>query len=262
MTNSLPKYFAAVLSCLVGFSTNAIAAELYVTPNRGYANDVFINPGTDIARTALQAGRSYECSIITREYDAALPKKLPAFNPTVIQPNSVGAAGSFLGTLKPGLAAPVSLAAQRTKLRIGFLATQTGIHTLSFQDAAGSGTAIPGSSVRCVDTTLYGGFNRFFAGIAVVELSNNTLSALQAAITIVDFAGNVLINQQPTTIAANNRTDIVFASLPAERFGQILVTSVSSAGALSGYVSEYDQLGDGSLVLKRERPLSLGAALP
>lgn len=240
----------------------AHGAEILVTPNRGYANDVFLVPGFDTARTFLQSNRSYACVIIVREFDSALPKRYPVFNVNLTAPDATMVTASAIGAVKPGIGTPASRAAQQALLRIGLVAPQTGFYTISFLEGQPGGTAVPGSSVRCDDTTLYGGFNRFFAEIPIVELTNNTFQDISANITIIDFDGNVLIPQQAVFVPADNRADVIFAGLPEQRFGQILVTSVGSLGALSGYVSEYDQAPDGALTLKRERALSLGAALP
>ena len=93
-------------------------------------------------------------------------------------------------------------------------------------------------------------------------MSNDTEENIEALITIIDFSGTKLINKQSVTVFANKRADVIFASLPEQRFGQILVAYKGSLTALSGYVSEYDFAGGSSLTLKRERPLEQAQSLP
>ncbi len=254
---------AVIVLCIaIALPGFAAADDILVSPNRGLREDIFANPSTDSITTFFEQDRSYSCVLIVREFDPALPKKFPVFNTNLTAPDASTVVADALGTMKPAVAVPSSLVSKQSLLRLSLIAPQSGRYTIGLDDGQPGGTAVPGTNIRCNDTTLYGGFNRFFADIAIVELSNDTAENIEALITIIDFSGTKLIDKQSVTVSANKRADVVFASLPAQRFGQVLIAYKGSVTALSGYVSEYDLAADNTLTLKRERPLAQGASLP
>jgi hypothetical protein len=261
-------FSALILSAFTLSSPMVSAQEHTVTVNRGTRDTAFLDINNDIANVALTANRSYSCIILNREYDGTIPKSFPVFNTLVTAPNNTTFSANAVGAMKPGIAIPGNLIASQNNLRISFIPELTGNHKFTFTDAQTGGIATPGTTLRCNDTSLYGGFNRFFANIVVVELTNETSQTVKPFITIVDTFGNVLVdNVFPAQLASNNgvaaegRADIIFSDLPEGVFGQIIVTYVGSLGALSAYVAEYDFDGQ-VLTLKRERPMDTTPVLP
>lgn len=260
---------SALIACAVTFSTDILSAQEHtVTVNRGTRDIAFVDIDNDNAKVALNANRSYSCLILNREYDSTIPKSFPVFNTTVTAPNNTTFSANAVGAMKPGVAIPGNLIASQSKLRLSFIPQLTGNHRFTFSDAQAGGTAIPGTTLRCNDTTLYGGFNRFFANVVVVELTNETSQTVKPFITIVDTFGNVLVDnvfpgQLASTdgVTAEGRVDIIFSDLPEAVYGQIIVTYIGSLGALSAYIAEYDFDGQ-VLTLKRERPMDTTPALP
>jgi len=259
---SLFSFAVALLLLAVYSPIHVLADDILVSPNRGLSDDIFANPGLDAITTFFEQDRSYSCVLIIREFDPALPKKFPVFNLNLTAPDTSIVVATAVGTMKPAIAVPSSLLAKQDLLRISLIAPQSGRYTIDLDEGQPGGTAVPGTNIRCNDNTLYGGFNRFYADIAIVELINDTAENIDALITIIDFAKDKLVDKQSVTVSANKRADVIFANLPEQRFGQILVAYKGSLTALSGYVSEYDFAGGGALTLKRERPLAQGQILP
>lgn len=244
---------------------SALAAELPVSINRGTRDDTFISTSADTATAALAENRGYSCIILNREYDPAVPKRFPVFAPTATGPSSQTITLTPTGTMKPGITVPNSLSSAQAFARVSLIAPETGNYTFTFDEAQPSGTAVPGSTVRCMDTTLYGGYNRFFANTVIVEITNQTSETITPFVTIIDSFGNVHVEQSPVPngdgIVAQGRHDAIFPNLPAMTFGQIIVSYVGSVGALDAYVAEYDFDGS-TLTLKRERPMDSTPILP
>lgn len=264
-------FFGTFMTLLSVSSSIAQADDIFVSANRGTRDDIFANVGTDVVRASLQANRSYACVVLNREYDSAIPKRFPIFNTTVTAPNNSTFQATATGTMLPGIATPANLIAFQARTRISFVTTQSGVHSFTLADAQAGGTAVPGTTIRCNDTTLYGGYNRLFAEVAIVELTNNTSESVLAFISIIDSAGTVLVDNQQVRspgnnngINANGREDVIFVNLPAGNYGQILVTYAGSLGAISGYVAEYDfdSSTASGLRLKKDRAMELTPVLP
>jgi hypothetical protein len=257
--------FAQVLA--LALSCTAALADVVVTANRGARDDSFITVVSEPIRTSLEAGKGYSCIMLNREADAAAPKQFLVFNPLVTRPDNLTFIAATTGAIKPGIAVPSSLVGSQANLRLSFIAPLTGNYTFTATNAQPGGAAVPGSTVRCTDTSLYGSYNRLFADLAIVEITNDTESRITPFITIVDSNRNVVVNAQQvndsigTGIAGNSRQDVIFTNLPAGTYGQIIITHAASLGSINAYVSEYD-FRDNVLDLKRERPMESTPILP
>jgi hypothetical protein len=208
----------------------------------------------------LLAGRSYECSVLIRFYDFGGATSYFVFNPSVSDPNDNSVLATPNGNSYPPVSAPTEISASdRNLARISLIAETTGNHVVTFSDVNNLNLTTQTIVSSCRETTLFGSYNRFFAGVAIVELENKSTSDIEVSISIINSAGKTIVDKQKSTAKASTRNDVIFADLPASDFGQILITHTAPFGALSGTVAEYDFGANGEITLKRERPLKEGS---
>ncbi len=218
----------------------------------------------DTIDVQLHANRSYECAVLT---NALLPASDDyfAFTSTAVDPDGASVTLAQTGTNYPG-ALPRANGVQtveRARVRVNLIAQKTGRYRFSVEEV--SETSPSGSAsvtVQCRETTLLGGYNRFFAGVVIVEIQSLADVDQSVFVTIVDSNGNTQVDNQEFTAQSNTRTDLIFSDLPAQNFGQIRITHNAPFGSLRGIVAEYDFGSDGSITLKRERPLENAGIVP
>jgi len=217
------------------------------------------NPAfSDVLQVYMEKDRSYQCSLSSKNRDGNTT--VFYFDLAISDPNGILLVGVPNGLAYPAITNAIGAYALtddlKNRTRVSMSPSVTGLHTIALKERDSS-TASQNVSFNCRETTLYGSFNRFFAQSAIVELRNASASDLQIKITIIDAGGNILVDKQNNVVRANTRSDIIFANLPAETYGQIIVNHTAPFGALSGYVSEYDAGSNGEIILKRERKLSV-----
>ncbi len=247
------RFLLVLLALFLTLPTNALAKTLLITPNKAEADDVVVSAG-DIVKVHLQVGKSYECSITQKAVDSA--NEFLTFDLEALDPDGESITLTGLGNITPVIATPSG--ASSLKSRIGITPTKTGIHTLTPENSSGTDDA---ATIRCTETTLYGGFNTFFAQIPIVEISNTTETEITANVSATDFNGDTIVEDVEVVIQPNSRTDEILDSISPSLYGEITVTAVAPAGALRATVAEYNFSG-GVLVLRRERPMSIRPLLP
>ncbi len=249
------------------FSPVALLLLLLLLSSKSYAQQGAMQPAyfsrssgnfsfdTDI-QAYLLAGRSYECTVLTRFFDAA-SSSFYVFD-AVVDPESASVDVTPNGSLYPPVSTPSSISASdQNQLRVSFVAGTTGNYRFTLRDVLGRNssnfTAVP----SCRETTLFGSFNRFFAQVPIVELENKSSADIEVFIFIVNSGGTTIVDGQSAIAKAGTRTDVVFADLPGSDLGQVVITHRAPFGALSGTVSEYDFGPGGEITLKRERALKV-----
>lgn len=209
----------------------------------------------DVIQSYFHKDRSYECGIQILDFATSTDDEFYIFKTTVMDPDGAEIVASPNGDDYPAIAPVDGVEAVHERVRVSLTAQKTGIYKFSVEDAFSNNNS-EASTIRCRETTLYGGYNRFFAGVAIVELNNASPKDYDVTITIINSQGVVVVDKQQATAKADTRSDVIFSNLPAGNFGQIRITHAAPYGALSGTVAEYDFNSDGSITLKRERPLT------
>ncbi|MCB0324837.1 MAG: hypothetical protein KDD69_14740 [Bdellovibrionales bacterium] len=233
------------------------------SPAYSFATPFDISSDDEIA-VQLHADKSYECVILTT-FQSTSNDDYFVFSTTAFDPDDQSITVTATGTEYPG-AMPRANGVQsveRARARINLIAQKTGRYRFAIEEVAESnpGGAAP-ATVQCRETTLLGSYNRFFAGVAIVEMQSLALLDQSVFVTIVDSNGAVQVDKQEFVVKANTRTDLIFSSLPAANFGQITITTTAPFGTLSGTVAEYDFESGGAITLKRERPLRVPSVVP
>lgn len=242
--------FALSLVMLNGLA-EVHAASVLVTPGRADADDADISSG-DTVITALEADRSYECTLRQRRITSS--SEFATFSLEGTNPDGDSISYIPSGNITPVVASPVGVSSLRS--RISILPAISGIYTLGINAPVASI-----ATVRCVETSLFGGFNTFYAGVPIVELSNTSDHILDSYITVSDFTGTVFVDKKQVTIRPGLRVDTVFSSIPANTIGNVTVIHNGPAGSIVGWLAEYD-FNAGIGTLRRERQLTSRPALP
>jgi len=248
----ITKTSVAVLSFFALLSTAEAQSTLPRSVSYSQADDQSLNDA-DTIQSYFHRGRSYECSLQLRDF-ANAGDEFYIFNQTVMDPDGTPLIALPNGDDYPAIAPVDGVEAVQSLTRLSLTAQKTGIYKFTVEDAFGVGND-EAHTIRCRETTLYGGYNRFFAGVAIAEVNNAAPRDFDVFVTVVTSEGVTVVDKQKYTAKAETRSDLIFANLPQESFGQVRITHSAPYGALSGIVAEYDFLGDGSIVLKRERPL-------
>jgi hypothetical protein len=253
------KELRVVFALFVGLlsSPGISIAQDEVALQPAYAYQISYNVGTDTkVIVAFVKDKSYECVV----FRSIIDDLDGPFQNFFIYLSGKGPEGqdislTFNGDLYPAVSAQETYLTSQINTRFSYTALSSGTHVISLRDQSGSNANTDGVTMDCRETTLYGSYNRFFAGTVIVEIENRALRDVPAKISITDSSGNVVIDKQSVTAKAGTRTDVIFASLPESSLGQIVINHEAPAGVLSGTVAEYDFNDDGSITLKRERPL-------
>ena len=224
------------------------------SPSYSQADDQSIDD-EDTVQSYFFRDKSYECVIMSLDYSTTVDDEFYIFKTSVMDPDGASIVASANGDDYPAIAPVDGVSAVHNRTRLSLTAEKTGIYKFSVEDAFAQNNS-EASTVRCRETTLYGGYNRFFAGVAILELNNVGAKDIDVEITITNSQGTVLVDKQEATAKAGTRSDVIFANLPESNFGQIRITHNGPFGALSGMVAEYDFGSGGSITLKRERPLT------
>ncbi len=254
MKTSIQLLAVAIVTLLLSQVPASAQSILPRSPSYSLADDQSIDD-EDVINVYMHRDRSYECGILALDFSANTDDEFYIFNSTVMDPDG----GSFVATANgddyPAISPVDGVSMVHNRARLSLTAQKTGIYKMTVEDAFNLNNSEP-NTVRCRETTLYGGYNRYFAGVAIIEINNAGNKQTDVRISIKDSNGNTVIDAQEATAKANTRTDVIFANLPAASFGQIQITHEAPFGALSGTVAEYDYAPDGSITLKRERPLT------
>ncbi len=248
------KTLALLLLLHLGAPMGYTVEQHLVTPDYNKADDISIDPGEPIVGY-FHKDRSYECRVSQGKIRSG-SDDYGYFSTAIAGPSgSITAMG--VGALYPVEAVTTASLNRRELHRISFIPTATGIHTFTMQFDGGLGFD---GTIDCFETSLLGAFNSFFAQVPIVEVRNRGNSPVDITVTAVDFDG-VEVDQKTATVPASSRADVIL-TVPAQRFGTILVTYLGPRGTLSGIVAEYDVAAGGALTLKRERQMNFTRIIP
>ena len=249
------KYF--FYSLVLFLSVEQVLADtILITPGRSEADSVFDIDGGDRIRVYLYQNKSYACSITQKDIDSN--DKFITFDLEAGDPDSEQITVSGIGNYDPVIAAPSGVSS--LKSRISLIATKTGFYT--FSPVISDPTDI--ATIRCVETTLYGGYNRFAADIPIVELTNLSSENISPRIRVTDLEGEEVFTNEGSEveIAPFGRQDIPIGGLTENTYGVITVTYLGPFGAIKGIVAEYNAASDGGFDLQRERKMEAPAIIP
>ncbi len=254
MKTAIQLLTVSIVTLLLSQVTAAAQSIVPRSPGYSMADDQSLDD-EDVINSYFHQGRSYECAILALDYATTATDEYYVFKTMVMGPDSQAIVASANGNDYPAISPVDGVQAVHERARVSLTAPKTGIYKFSVEDAFAQNNS-ESSTVRCTETTLYGGYNRYFAGTAIVELNNAGDKDIDVIFTIKDSNGTTVVSAQEATAKGGTRTDIIFANLPSATLGQIVITHNAPFGALSGNVAEYDFGSDGSITLKRERPLT------
>lgn len=244
-------YFISSLGTMGGFATEAWAIDT-LTPGLGLGGaDEFttlISSETRPFNIAVEAKRSYECiaqSVFTSTSSPSLSLYDPLGNPADVSQNSIAERGDVVPILK-------NLSSSKA-VRLCFSPASTGVYSLRLSNDLFASNPI---KLRCMETTLYGGFNTNANPYNFLELTNLTAATIRGRIIAYNFDGSEVLNAA-FTLEPNRRfdTDIHSAAGP-NKYGSLFVTHDGPLGAIEGNVSQYRGPVSG-LSLSASVPLSI-----
>ncbi len=256
MKNLFNLLFLGLILSLIPVSQVAAQSIVARSPSYSQADDQSIDD-EDVIHSYFHADKSYECAILNLDFSTTTPDEFYIFNTSVTDPDDEEIIAASNGNIYPAIAPVDGISAVHDRTRLSLTAEKTGIYKFTVSDAFAQNGSEP-STIRCRETTLYGSYNRFFAGVPIIEINNASSLDIDVVVTIIDSSQTKIVDARPSIAKGNTRSDIIFSSLPADNFGQIIITHNAPYGALSGVVAEYDFGSDGSITLKRERPLLNG----
>ena len=121
--------------------------------------------------------------------------------------------------------------------RLTFTPTTTDRFILTVATAKVGGELV---RVRCLATTMFGGYNTNVNDFNYLELTNIGNATLNGTITATNYDGTVAINAQPFSVAAQRRIDIdLHTAVGVDKFGFVRVTHDGPLGTLKGNISQY-----------------------
>lgn len=97
-------------------------------------------------------------------------------------------------------------------------------------------------TVRCEETTLFGGFNTSITDFNFLEIRNTSNSTINGSVTVTDaISDTTIINGQTFSVAAGDRVDInLHEPAGPGKFGPVVVTHDGPYGSLQAQVSQYN----------------------
>ncbi|MFN8389551.1 MAG: hypothetical protein U0136_04610 [Bdellovibrionota bacterium] len=222
----------------------SFALALLLLPQAAHAADHLLSTGhneldttitvnaTDTFHVDLTANHSYACDAIP--FDAASDFDWS----TTVQGTASGSPESIVartaGSITPVITGESNGVADN---RIVFTPTTSDRFVLTVQSAKSGGEDV---RIRCLDTTLYGGFNTNVNDFNFLELTNVSNAQITAKVTAINYDGTVAINGQSVVIDPTRRLDVdIHTPAGANKYGMIIVTHNGPAGALKGNVSQY-----------------------
>ncbi len=248
----------AMLGCATLIASPAYAAShlLSVGHNAsdGSSGDVLLVQANDTFQVDLIANRSYACEAFAIDTASDFDWSQSVVGTSAGSPETVIA--RMAGALDPIVAGESGGTADN---RITFTPTTTDRFRLTVQSAKSGGEFV---RVRCLATTLYGGFNTNVNDFNYLELTNTSNGQISGTITAVTTDGTVVINAATFTIDPQRRFDIdIHSAAGADKYGLIRVTHNGPYDALKGVVSQY-QGTSANFTLTATIPLTPVAQVP
>ncbi len=244
------SYFRSLVFAIAAGIAAPVAADTII-PGYGTAGStdlITLDPSSSASvPIALEAGRSYECSADST-FDTSDPT-LVLFgvggglaDPTANRIVQRGNTAPILGTSAAALSN-----------RISFTPVASGLHYISIINDR----FVPNSvKLRCMETTLYGGFNTNANRYNFLELNNITGDTITGQVRAFNYNGTQVLSTT-FSVNANRRFDVnLHDSTGANLYGSLIVTHDGPLGALQGNVSQYSGTAS-ELILRASVPLSI-----
>lgn len=209
-------------------TTTLLTVNQYVAQNGGVltvnANDLFL--------IDLEANHSYSCEAVPSDVASDFDFSLSVVGTTGTSPETV--TGRATGDMRPMITGEADDSGDN---RLSLLPTTANRFQLTVEGAKLGGEIV---RVRCVDTTLYGGYNTNVNDFNFLEISNVSTDAVTGSITATNFDGTVVISAQAFTVQPGRRVDVdIHSAAGADKFGVVTVTHNGPPGALQANVSQY-----------------------
>lgn len=231
-----------IFSLLIGlFFTPLANAANYTLKEGKQLENISITGGTDVFNVWAEDGKSYCCEAWSFSRDSS---GLRFDTITSSQP------GGFTSSER-GYATPIMTRSGSDGQKARQCYTQSTSpdgraiidFTMKVSNGAGTGTLTDGN-VRCVETTLYGGFNTVVTDFNFIEITNTLTSTISDTgdvnVTVKGFgtAGTELFSST-FTLAAGKRLDVDVHSSAANDFGPVVITHNGPPGALRAVNAQY-----------------------
>lgn len=219
----------AVLLC----STQVCMAEAVIPGfgTSGATDNTTIDPSSFVSvAIALDAGRSYECSA-----DSSFSTSEPSL--TLFAPGGGLADPTANKIVARGNTAPIiGVSNLALGTRLSFTPATAGLHRLTIINDLGAPNPV---KIRCMETTIYGGFNTNANPFNFLELTNVTGDTIAGRVRAFHYDGTQVLDTS-FSILANRRFDInLHDSTGPNLYGSVVVTHDGPLGALQGNVSQY-----------------------
>ncbi len=235
MTKPNYRWFIAQL-LLIAASASPLLAQ--IVPGLGeVVNEGRINvpAGSSFAEQVFfEANRSYECTLLSESDADTLTIEIRANDLSVLDGNAN--ALEYIGDVTPVVSSGVTGAANKDN-RVTITPAATGSYQILSTN--NSFTTALRARRRCIETTVYGGYNTNANPYNFLELTNITGFPITGRVRGFNYDGTPTLNTT-FTIAANTRFDIdVHTAAGANKYGALIVTHNAPYGGLKGFVSQY-----------------------
>jgi hypothetical protein len=197
----------------------------------GATDNISIDPLSSVTvPVALEANRSYDCSV-----DSVFSTSTPSIqvknsdgSDTDVTANHI----QFRGNVAP----IIGTGTGDNLMRSSVTPVTTGVYKLLLTNDLFATNSI---KLRCMETTLYGGFNTNANPFNFLELSNVTGVTITGTVRAYNYSGTLVLTTD-FSIPANRRFDVnLHDSTGPSVYGTVVVTHDGPLGAVQGNVSQY-----------------------
>ncbi len=219
MKNKLTIYSLIIFTLALLVPISAMAQAVRIPGNYSTTQIEKDVPSAILFGFSYEGGRSYCCNIL--------------FSPGTTVASVTGPSGSVnRSRTTPDMT-------NNAFGRFCYIPSQDGNQGLTASGISPTGMATE-IEMKCVETSLYGGFNTSVNNFNFLEITNTSNSSISGFIYATSFDGSSVINAQPFTIASNNRLDIdIHTPAGANKFGTIKVVHDGPFGSILATTSYY-----------------------
>ncbi len=197
----------------------------------GQGNTFLVSPA-DTFTINLQANHSYACDAIPESATTEFDWLTTVSGTTGGSPEMITARAA--GDITPPITGDTG---SNDDNRLTFTPTTADRFRLTVDDALGASESV---RVRCLDTTLYSGFNTNVNDFNFLELTNTTNATVSGKVYAITADGTTAINGSSFSVSASRRLDVdLHTPAGANKYGLVIVTHDGPLGALTGGVSQY-----------------------
>ncbi len=224
-----------LLACgSVSLASNAFAISTFLSVgnNTSASGSSLTVNAADIFVIDFEADKSYSCEAIPTDIDSNFDFDTTLDGTTGTTPPTISARST--GNMTPAITGESGDAGNN---RLSFITATADRYQITVTNAKVGGEVV---RVRCLETTLYGGYNTNVNDFNFLELTNTSDDSISGTITATNFDGEVVIDEDDFTVAANSRSDIdIHTAAGTDKFGIIKVVHNGPFGSLQGVVSQY-----------------------